>query len=58
MVVLMSKHKSLEKKKKLGKKTRQNKRMPVFVTVRTKRKVMWNNQSRNWRTEKIGHIGD
>ena len=54
----MSKHKSLDKKKKLGKKTSQNKRMPVFVTVRTKRKVVWNNQSRNWRTDKIGYIGD
>jgi len=54
----MSKHKSSEKKKRLGKKTKQNKRMPVFVTVRTKRKVMWNNQSRNWRTEKIGYISD
>lgn len=54
----MSKHKSLDKKKKLGKITGQNKRMPVFVTVRTKRKVMWNNKSRNWRTDKIGYIGD
>ena len=58
LVILMSKHKSSEKKKVLGKKTRQNKRMPVFVTVRTKRKVRYNNRSRNWRTDKIGDVGD
>jgi len=57
-VILMSKHKSSEKKKRLGKKTRQNKRMPVFVTVRTKRKVLYNNRSRNWRTDKIGDVGE
>ncbi len=54
----MSKHKSSIKKQRLGKKTKQNKRMPVFVTVRTKRKVMHNNRSRNWRTDKIGDVGE
>lgn len=54
----MGKDKSPNKKKRLGKKTRQNRRMPVFVTVRTKRKVRWNNQSRNWRTDKIGDVGE
>ena len=54
----MSKHKTSEKKKRLGKKTKQNKRMPVFVTVRTKRKVLYNNRSRNWRTDKIGDVGE
>jgi len=49
----MAKHKSLAKKKRLGKKTKQNKRLPVFVTVRTKRKVVWNNKNRNWRTDKM-----
>ena len=45
--------KSSERKKRLAKKTRQNRRMPVFVTIRTKRKVTQNNRRRNWRTDKI-----
>jgi large subunit ribosomal protein L39e len=45
--------KNIRKKMRLAKKTRQNKRLPIFVTVRTKRKVMRNNRSRNWRTEKL-----
>ncbi|MBD3389897.1 50S ribosomal protein L39e [Candidatus Micrarchaeota archaeon] len=54
----MSRNKSREKKKRLGRKTKQNRRLPVFVTIRTKRKILWNNKSRNWRTDKIGYIGD
>ena len=45
--------KDKRKKMRLAKAARQNRRMPIFVTVRTKRKVMWNNRSRNWRTEKL-----
>lgn len=45
--------KSGEKKKKLGKKNRQNRRIPAFVMVRTKRKVSMNTIRRQWRTEKI-----
>ncbi len=45
--------KSALKKKRLGKAGKQNRRMPVFVTVRTKRKVLWNNRRREWRTSKL-----
>lgn len=45
--------KTLRKKMKLAKAERQNKRLPVFVTIRTKRKVQSNNQKRTWRTEKL-----
>ena len=43
----------MNKKKMLAKAERQNKRLPVFVTIRTKRKVTANSQRRNWRTEKL-----
>lgn len=45
--------KTLAKKMRLVKAERQNKRLPVFITVRTKRKVQSNNKRRNWRTEKL-----
>lgn len=51
-VVMMTK-KTFEKKKRLGKATRQNKRLPVFVAVRTKRKVTQNSKRRTWRTQKL-----
>ncbi|MEW5996893.1 MAG: 50S ribosomal protein L39e [Candidatus Micrarchaeota archaeon] len=41
------------KKRRLAKAGRQNRRMPIFVTVRTKRKVLWNNRRREWRTSKL-----
>ncbi|MFA5050415.1 MAG: 50S ribosomal protein L39e [Candidatus Micrarchaeia archaeon] len=46
--------KNLRKKLRLGKKTRQNRRIPTFVAIRTKRKVQNNTKTRTWRTEKIG----
>ncbi len=45
--------KTLMKKKRLGKATRQNRRLPVFVAVRTKRKVTQNSKRRTWRTQKL-----
>jgi len=45
--------KSETKKRRLGKAGKQNRRMPIFVTVRTKRKVLWNNRRREWRTSKL-----
>ncbi len=45
--------KTLAKKMRLAKAERQNKRLPVFVTIRTKRKVTSNSKRRNWRTEKL-----
>lgn len=45
--------KTLNKKMKLAKAERQNKRLPIFVTIRTKRKLTMNSKRRNWRTEKL-----
>ena len=42
-----------KKKERLAKATKQNRRLPIFVTIRTKRKVQTNNKNRNWRTEKL-----
>lgn len=46
--------KTLLKKQRLAKATRQNRRLPVFVAVRTKRKVTQNSVRRVWRTQKLG----
>jgi large subunit ribosomal protein L39e len=46
--------KTLLKKKRLGKATRQNRRLPVFVAIRTKRKITHNSRRRAWRTQKLG----
>ena len=45
--------KDLKKKMKLGKKNRQNRKVPTFAAIRSKRKVQTNPKTRNWRTEKI-----
>lgn len=45
--------KTLTKKLKLSKAERQNRRLPLFVTARTKRKVQQNNKRRTWRTDKL-----
>ncbi len=52
MVIIMSK-KTVMKKLKLAKAERQNKRLPLFVTIRTKRKFVSNIKRRNWRTKKL-----
>jgi len=41
------------RKSRLAKKTRQNRRIPTFVTIRTKRDVTVNSKQRVWRTQKI-----
>ena len=41
------------KKMRLKKAGRQNKRLPVFVVIRTKRKVTQNSKRRTWRTQKL-----
>lgn len=46
--------KTLLKKRRLGTATRQNKRLPIFVAIRTKRKVTQNIRRRVWRTQKLG----
>ena len=40
-------------KLRLAKKTRQNRRVPVFAVIRSKRKVRDNPKQRNWRTDKL-----
>ncbi len=45
--------KGLAKKMKLAKASRQIKRIPAFVMIRTKRKVTFNRRRRDWRTDKL-----
>ncbi|MFH0927681.1 MAG: 50S ribosomal protein L39e [Candidatus Micrarchaeota archaeon] len=45
--------KTSKKKSMLGKKNRQNKRMPIFVVAKTKRKVVSSNRRRDWRSRKL-----
>jgi len=45
--------KTSEKKSRLGKKNKQNKRIPIFVIAKTKRKVTANNRRRDWRSRKL-----
>ncbi|MGB9635099.1 MAG: 50S ribosomal protein L39e [Candidatus Micrarchaeia archaeon] len=41
------------KKTMLGKKRKQNRRVPLFATIRSKREVSDNPERRNWRTQKL-----
>ena len=50
----MARHKSPEKKAILFKAMRQNRRIPLFVIARTKRKVTRNPKTRHWRGRKLG----
>ncbi|MEW6749314.1 MAG: 50S ribosomal protein L39e [Candidatus Micrarchaeota archaeon] len=45
--------KGLTKKKRLAKAAKKIRRIPAFVIIRTKRKVSYNRQRRDWRTEKL-----
>ncbi len=45
--------KTLDRKKRLAKAERQNRRLPIFVTIRTKRRITANLIRRNWRTDKL-----
>lgn len=49
---VMSK-KSPYKKKRLGKKLKQSRRMPLLATLRTHRRLTQNMFSRNWRSRKL-----
>lgn len=49
--------KGLVKKMKLAKEKRKIRRLPAFVMIRTKRKVLFNKRRRDWRTDKL-HIED
>jgi len=45
--------KSLNKKMRLAKESRKIRRLPAFVMIRTKRKVLFNKRRRDWRTDKL-----
>ncbi|MCL4383379.1 MAG: 50S ribosomal protein L39e [Candidatus Marsarchaeota archaeon] len=48
----MSKKSNL-KKRKLGKKLKQNRRIPLLAILKTHRRVQTNKFSRNWRQNKL-----
>jgi ribosomal protein L39E len=45
--------KSAYKKRRLGKKLKQTRRIPLLATLRTHRRLQQNRFSRNWRSQKI-----
>lgn len=49
----MAGHKPLAKKLRLIKKTKQNRRIPVWVVLKTNRRVIQNLRRRNWRRTKL-----
>jgi ribosomal protein L39E len=46
--------KSAYKKRRLGKKIKQARRMPLLATLRTHRRMQQNRFNRNWRSQKLG----
>ena len=51
--MLMSSNKTRTFKKKLGKAARLNRRIPLFVIAKTRRKIRFNRKSRNWLQKKL-----
>jgi ribosomal protein L39E len=49
----MSKIKTARTKATLGKMIKRNRRMPLFVVAKTKRRVTQNRMRRDWRHEKM-----
>ena len=49
----MATNKTKERKTKLSKYLNQNRRVPVFVMMKTRRRVTRNPRSRNWRFKKL-----
>ncbi|MEM2949410.1 MAG: 50S ribosomal protein L39e [Candidatus Bilamarchaeaceae archaeon] len=45
--------KTLTKKKRLAKANKRNRRLPLFVVLKTARRVTFNPYRRNWRTDKL-----
>ena len=45
--------KSGDKKKRLIKAKKKNRRLPPFVILRTNREITYNPDRRNWRTDKL-----
>ena len=50
------KEKTTSVKNQLAKALKQNRRIPLFVIAKTKRKISRNSKSRNWRAKKIKKI--
>jgi large subunit ribosomal protein L39e len=49
----MSRYKPLAKKLRLAKANKQNRRIPVWVIVKTNRKVLTHPKRRHWRRTKL-----
>ncbi|MFH1107202.1 MAG: 50S ribosomal protein L39e [Candidatus Micrarchaeota archaeon] len=49
----MSSNKTRTFKKKLGKAARINRRIPLFVIAKTKRRIRFNRGTRNWLQKKL-----
>ena len=49
----MSKNKQLPKKIRLAKKTKQNRRVPIFAMLKTSRKLRTHPKARQWRRSTI-----
>jgi large subunit ribosomal protein L39e len=49
----MARNKTSAKKAVLSKAINQNRRIPVFVIAKTKRKVIRNSKARHWRGRKL-----
>jgi len=45
--------KSVEKKLRLGKKLKENRRIPVLAMLRTHRRIEYNKFQRDWRRRKL-----
>ncbi|MDE1869272.1 MAG: 50S ribosomal protein L39e [Candidatus Micrarchaeota archaeon] len=45
--------KSINRKRRLGKKLKQNRRMPLLASLRTHRRLQSNRFARNWRSQKL-----
>jgi large subunit ribosomal protein L39e len=49
----MSRVKTPDRKAKLGKALKQNRRIPIFVIAKTNRRIVANRERRNWRSQKL-----
>jgi len=52
----MSRNKPLAKKLRLAKAYKQNRRIPVWVIVKTNRKVLTHPKRRHWRRTKLNDV--
>ncbi len=47
--------KSSQKKARLGKALKQNRRLPIFAVAKTNRRITQNLKARNWKSKKLGY---